>query len=261
LEQGLKNDEICHFISPKSDGINLKRAYERYPNFYQFFVVRKPRRGGSIHYDVEPIFEDILSNLEFNSHVRCLVDFGKRFDPNDIERIVEFEELMKRKHKLTVMNAFNFDFLDQETLSGIWGMHDKVIVSTKNLTSFSFPILPSEKKPEVQIISKEAMDQCVKKFFDIVILAMLLKKPLCGFDVIKEIVQNFGVLLSQGTVYPYLYSLERKDYLESEIKSDNKTKIYSLTEKGKAFAEKKVKEHALAQKRIIENILGDIFEK
>ncbi len=68
-----------------------------------------------------------------------------------------------------------------------------------------------------------------------------MKRNMCGYDLIKEIFLKWDVFLSQGTVYPILYSLEENGVLRAEFgRGDMRTKIYSLTPKGREVAQKKV---------------------
>ncbi len=50
----------------------------------------------------------------------------------------------------------------------------------------------------------------VKTFLNIIVLTMLQKEPSHGYTLITDIHKKFDVLLSLGTLYPLLYSLEKK---------------------------------------------------
>lgn len=96
------------------------------------------------------------------------------------------------------------------------------------------------------------MDKIVKANREILALSMLCQKPLCGYDLIKEIFEEYNVLLSQGTVYPILYSLEEDGLLRAEYSKGNmRTKLYSITPEGKTVADKKINAFIKA----IENLL------
>lgn len=107
-----------------------------------------------------------------------------------------------------------------------------------------------------RIVSHKSMEQHVKNSLDVIVLSMLYQEPMCGFDIIKTIVRNFDILLSQGTVYPLLYSLKKQGYLKAEMKPDNKTIVYFLTKSGMRFIEDKVREYVIAQKRILDLLVG-----
>ena len=65
---------------------------------------------------------------------------------------------------------------------------------------------------------------------DMLVLAELQEKPLSGYDIITLIHKKFNVLVSSGTVYSLLYSLERKGLVNAEM--EQRKRIYTLTDKG-----------------------------
>jgi DNA-binding PadR family transcriptional regulator len=65
---------------------------------------------------------------------------------------------------------------------------------------------------------------------DILILTEMKKSPLSGYDVISLVHKKFDILVSSGTVYSLLYSLER-DGLVKGVWNDRK-RVYELSEKG-----------------------------
>ena len=70
----------------------------------------------------------------------------------------------------------------------------------------------------------------IKTFMDMLILAELQEKPLSGYDIISLIHKRFNVLVSSGTVYSLLYSLERKGLVAADV--DQRKRVYTLTTKG-----------------------------
>ncbi|TFH48636.1 MAG: PadR family transcriptional regulator, partial [Methanothrix sp.] len=79
----------------------------------------------------------------------------------------------------------------------------------------------------------------------------LLEKQMCGYDIIKEIFSRCDVFLSQGTVYPILYTLEEEGMLHAEYsKGDMRSKKYSLTPRGREAAEKDVEDFAKALEQV-----------
>jgi DNA-binding PadR family transcriptional regulator len=61
-------------------------------------------------------------------------------------------------------------------------------------------------------------------------MAELKKESLSGYDFIAFINKRFNVLISAGTVYALLYSLERKKLIESS--GEERKRTYKLTAKG-----------------------------
>ncbi len=82
---------------------------------------------------------------------------------------------------------------------------------------------------EAQIL-REMHARLIKTFMDIIVMAELRVEPLSGYDVISYINSKFNLLVSSGTVYSLLYSLERNGLLEGIWKERKRT--YMLTCKG-----------------------------
>jgi DNA-binding PadR family transcriptional regulator len=70
---------------------------------------------------------------------------------------------------------------------------------------------------------------------DMLILAELQDKSLSGYDIISIIHKRFNILVSSGTVYSLLYSLERKGLVAADV--DQRKRVYTLTEKGEQTLE------------------------
>jgi DNA-binding PadR family transcriptional regulator len=75
----------------------------------------------------------------------------------------------------------------------------------------------------------------IKTFMDLLVLAELQEKPLSGYDIIALIHKRFNVLVSSGTVYSLLYSLERKGLVTADM--DQRKRVYTLTAKGEQTLE------------------------
>ncbi len=64
---------------------------------------------------------------------------------------------------------------------------------------------------------------------DILILTKLQDTSLSGYDIIGYIHRKYGVLISPGTIYSLLYTLERRGLIEGQ--TYNRKRMYSLTKK------------------------------
>ena len=82
---------------------------------------------------------------------------------------------------------------------------------------------------ESQVL-KKIHRRIVKSFMDILILAELQNAPMSGYDAIAFIHNKFGILVSSGTVYSLLYSLERDGLIKGMWAK--RKRVYELTEKG-----------------------------
>jgi DNA-binding PadR family transcriptional regulator len=92
----------------------------------------------------------------------------------------------------------------------------------------------SNEKAEGRIL-KKMHERIIKNFMDILIMAELRKEPLSGYDIISYIHNKFSLLVSSGTVYSLLYSLERNGLVIGSW--DERKRTYELTEKGKKTIE------------------------
>ena len=102
-------------------------------------------------------------------------------------------------------------------------------------------------------IFREMHERVIKSFMDVIIMTELRKGPLSGYDVISYINAKFNLLVSSGTVYSLLYSLERNGQVEGVWKERKRT--YKLTDKG----EETISTTLNAQEKI-KAFLSDIFK-
>jgi len=80
-------------------------------------------------------------------------------------------------------------------------------------------------------ILRKMHERTIKNFMDILILAELRKGgPMSGYDFITFIHKKFHILMSSGTVYSVLYSLDRDGLIKGM--NDSRKRVYKLTDKG-----------------------------
>ena len=84
-------------------------------------------------------------------------------------------------------------------------------------------------KSEARVI-KKMHERVIKTFMDTIIMSELQNGPISGYDVISYIHSKFGFLVSSGTVYSLLYSLERNGLVEGAW--IERKRVYKLTERG-----------------------------
>jgi DNA-binding PadR family transcriptional regulator len=90
-------------------------------------------------------------------------------------------------------------------------------------------ITVNHEKTEARII-KKMHERVIKSFMDTIIMTELKNGPISGYDAITYIHTKFGFLVSSGTVYSLLYSLERSGLVDG-VWIERK-RVYRLTEKG-----------------------------
>jgi DNA-binding PadR family transcriptional regulator len=87
-------------------------------------------------------------------------------------------------------------------------------------------LLEKEEKFEEGITQRH-----VKAFLDLLILGILNGKPMYGYKIIAAVHKEFGVLLSPGSLYPLLHTLENKRIVTSELQGGKI--VYSATSAGR----------------------------
>ncbi|SDE38301.1 PadR family transcriptional regulator [Sporomusa acidovorans] len=95
----------------------------------------------------------------------------------------------------------------------------------------------------------------------ILILKLLERKPMYGYEMIKEMENTSGGVFQfkEGTLYPILHSLELDGMLEaywSDAQGNRQRKYYRLTERGRSQLEEKRREWVIFRS-VVEQILGE----
>jgi len=92
-----------------------------------------------------------------------------------------------------------------------------------------------QNKGSVWFMEKSVLEKMyrrlVKSFMDVIVLAELKNgRPMSGYDIIGFIHDKFHILVSSGTVYSLLYSMEREGLIEGRWAK--RKRVYTLTERG-----------------------------
>jgi PadR family transcriptional regulator len=95
---------------------------------------------------------------------------------------------------------------------------------------------------EVEVMVKFPRE-LLKGGTELVVLQILAREPMYGYEMARTLEKSSaGILkLGQGTLYPLLYSLEKKELIEGKrekTSSGRERKYYHLTEKGRNRLEK-----------------------
>ena len=72
-------------------------------------------------------------------------------------------------------------------------------------------------------IIKAIKERVIKDFLDVIVMSEVKNEPLSGYDLITRVNNKFHFLVSAGTVYTLLYSLERKGLVKGNITSRKTT--------------------------------------
>jgi len=253
LENGLKNNELCLY------------AFENVEHkWHPENVFAKQIENKQLHIfpinnlnSLDKKIMEMSTLAKSNSTpLRMLIDFCNMANSENIDAVVSSGKKIIGKGKeapITVITAFNTNSLNYETIEKVMGIHAKVILlsQTGELSAAlpTFSTIKPSRKTSFEAVSQETAENFVKNNLEITTLYLLSKNPMCGYDVIKTISQQFRCFLSQGTVYPLLYSLETKGILK--VERNAKAKIYSLTEEGKKITGKKINEFKNAHQHML----------
>jgi len=254
---GIENREFClHLHQNHSKGYTLGNFIEEFSNkgVYHRIPLKQDDQGqldlAATSIDVDAKLKDIEKGRFAGA--RLLADYGELVrSPALLTRLLEWEGNIRKKlgaaGPITVIGAYDADSLQTDMMGTLAKAHRKVLVSAHSETTFYLPEFSSvareaETAPSLNLISKDVADEYVKASMETILLSMLKDDAMCGYDLLKEIYQKFGVLLSQGTIYPLLHHLEERGLLKSETPPNTRGKVYSPTDSGKELIEKRVSE-------------------
>ena len=78
---------------------------------------------------------------------------------------------------------------------------------------------------------------------------MNLEQPVSGFDILKDISDRFHVEIPLARVYSYLYTLENKGLVTTQIRG--RAKIYIPTGEGRVFIDRRLHDIRAAHEYIL----------
>ena len=276
---GLNNGEPCLFAYDNTDG-----------NLYPEHIFQEQVEAGKLHLfpmDERNVREEIRElNRKFGElcrrveskkekALRLIADFGNLPTRSTIDDIINFVgRVSKRKYErisyrvgskwgrsgtfpLRAITAFNVDSLPRDSIKELIKLHDSVVVSARNeytMSMLNFRGRGLSEPSFVETLPREILERFVKRHLETLVLSMLRQNQMCGYDVIRTIYQRYHTFLSQGTVYPLLYSLESKGLLKVVHSDSPRSKVYALTEQGEEIAKARINDFILAQRYLLESI-------
>lgn len=103
-----------------------------------------------------------------------------------------------------------------------------------------------------ELLEDRIITRHVKAFLDVVILAMLNGTPMYGYKLIALVHREFGVLLSPGSLYPLLHTLEENKLIKARFQGGKI--VYEVTGIGKKKFEKVFTAYKLAMQKMQNSI-------
>ena len=82
--------------------------------------------------------------------------------------------------------------------------------------------------------AKEIKARLTKCVLELVVLQLLNKRTVHGYEVIKQVRREYGVYFGPSTIYPLLNTLEKKELIKGkwEMHRGRPRKLYQLTNHG-----------------------------
>jgi DNA-binding PadR family transcriptional regulator len=283
MESGLENGELCLFAYDNTEGrLHPEAVFGKYIEAGKLHLL--PMGEKSTLEEVKNLsskLAELCRRVESGKDgaLRVVVDFGGLPTRSNVDSILDcVRKIMEKKDKkirmrwnrtryktkkleapfpIRAITAFNADSLPNDALRELLNLHHNAVISARNqhtmsLLNYRPPELPD--LPPVEAIPRQALEFFVKKHLETIVLALLSRSPMCGYDIIRTIYQRYHTFLSQGTVYPLLYSLEGEGLLSVMKSGSPRSKVYALTEEGKRVAEGKINDFISAQKYMLESI-------
>jgi two-component system, response regulator PdtaR len=180
--------------------------------------------------------------------VHIVLDFSRECD---LSRVLSFIRTLKNtwatSGSVSGIVAFDLDILDEKFLHEVSAHLPSVIVLSATTNLVTFPA-DSTGPGIAGIIPQDIIDSVVKHSLEQLIL-MNLEQPVTGFDIIKDISDRFHVEVPLARVYSYLYNLENKGLVTTQI--HGRAKIYVPTASGRILIDKRLHDLRAAHEYIL----------
>ncbi len=88
-------------------------------------------------------------------------------------------------------------------------------------------------------VRQEVQLENTKNLLDAIVLQLLSKRAMCGYEIIMAIKKSYGIYFGASTIYPMLSGLERKKLVEGkwDLNFKRPKKNYTLTAEGQKKAQ------------------------
>jgi len=216
--EGVKH--ILHLYTPKVDKYTVQRAFlASILNDEEAVYVTNDDPASLIRefnsiVELKVIKPEEIRDLERKEKrkLRIIIDAGSIPNQKDAEvdeRESYINELSK-KHSINCLCTYDVSKISPSIIKKMTDHHNQLQLTTTDLTVLSGGLIDRSK------LSADSIEKMVKKNLETIILTLAQRKPMCGTDIMKTIHLEFNVLLSPGTIYPLLQSMEEKGLLAFE---------------------------------------------
>ena len=216
--EGVKH--ILHLYTPKVDKYTVQRAFlASILNDEEAVYVTNddpasPIREFNSIVELKIIKPEEIRDLEREEKckLRIIIDAGSIPNQNDAEVDVRESYIneLSKKHIINCLCTYDVSKISPSMIKKMTDHHNQLQLTTTDLTVLSGGLIDRSK------LSADSIEKMVKKNLETIILTLAQRKPMCGTDIMKTIHLEFNVLLSPGTIYPLLQSMEEKGLLAFE---------------------------------------------
>lgn len=245
MRQATNNNTILFYISHKTNHLNFSFDIQ---NFF-FNIINE-----NVIHNLKSQLDKCFTKMEKSNSNMLLACDWSNVSLTDCEIFLPFLESLikksqglnppgwKRKYKglrqktpFMLLNAFDVTNLEDGFIQQLIRLHQRVYLLQKNLDTFLLPtISPSLESifPKSHVLPQEVLEKVVKDNLEFITILFLERGPKSGYQILKDIASHFHCILSQGTLYPLLYQLEKENRI---LKQNGKGRevIYSLTQETK----------------------------
>ncbi len=245
MRQMADKDSILLYISHKANQLNFTFDVRNY--FFNMI-------SENVIQDLKSQLDKYFDEMEKESKTMFLVADWSNGDLRNCETFLPFLDSLikksqglspgwKRKYHIKIkqktpfllVNAFETTNLDNEFIQELIGMHKRVYLMQENLNTFLLPtISPSQETifPKHHTLPQKALERLAKTNLELITLLFLEDNGKSGYQILKDIASHFHCILSQGTLYPLLYQLEKENKITKQ-NGKGREVVYTLTQEAK----------------------------
>lgn len=201
-----------------------------------------------------------LSNCPiFLPFLEELIKKSKGVSPAGWKR--KYHNKIKTKTPFLLINAIDMSNLDENFIQQIISLHKRVYLLQDNTNTILLPTLsPSLETifPKHHVLSQKLLERVVKDNLELITLLFLEKAPQSGYQILKNIAQHFHCILSQGTLYPLIYNLEKNNEITKQ-NGKGREVIYTLTPQTKKDLQLKKENQLMAYQHLASFFEGGVI--
>lgn len=245
MRQIKDKNSIAFFVSHSKDELNSS-------SYVRKFIFNNINE--QVIQDLRSQLDECFREVEENSKTMLLIADWSNADLSGCETFLPFlKEIIKKSQGLNpprwkrkyrgiqyktpffLINAFEAAGLDGEFTQELAKMHKRVYLLQENLNTFLLPaISPLQETifPKHHVLPQKLLEKLVKENLELVMLLFLEDGDKSGYQILKDIAKHFHCILSQGTLYPLLYKLEKEKKI-TKLNGKGREVVYSLSEEAK----------------------------